>query len=94
MRGDAYRLDAHRLAVSSPATFPISVDWAVDWAADWEGPTLPELADRVAHQFGELPALAGVHALGFANDEPLTPGDVREVCDLLGLPAADFGLDV
>jgi hypothetical protein len=61
---------------------------------DWQPPTLPELAARLEHQFGKLPALAGVHLLGFASDEALTPWDVREVCDLLGVPAADLGLDV
>lgn len=62
-------------------------------AGDWQGPTLAELADRVEHQFGEAPALAGIYTLGFGRDEPLTPGDVHQVCDLLGLPAEDFGID-
>ena len=60
----------------------------------WEGPTLSELADRVEHQFGQAPALAGIYTLGFGRDEPLTPCDVHLVCDLLGLPAEDFGVDV
>ena len=59
----------------------------------WEGPTLKELVERVEHQFGQTPALAGVFTLGFGRDEPLTPGDIRAVCDHLGLPATDFGLD-
>ena len=60
----------------------------------WDGPTLHELADRVEHQFGEAPALAGIYTLGFAQDEPLSPCDIHLVCDLLGLPAEDFGVDV
>lgn len=59
----------------------------------WEGPTLKELVERVEHQFGQTPALAGVFTLGFGRDEPLTPGDIQAVCDHLGLPAEDFGLD-
>ena len=61
---------------------------------EWEGPTLRELADRVEHQFGDAPALAGIFTLGFGRDEPLTPCDIHQVCDLLGLPAEDFGVDV
>lgn len=60
---------------------------------DWEGPTLAELADRVEHQFGTAPGLAGIFTLGFGRDEPLTPSDVHEVCEHLGLPAEDFGVD-
>ena len=63
------------------------------WNA-WDAPTLGELAERVEHQFGDLSALGGIHTLGFARDEPLTPSDVYLVCDLLGLPAEDFGLDI
>jgi len=59
----------------------------------WDGPTLLELVQRVEHQFGQTPALAGVFMLGFGRDEPLTPGDIQAVCDHLGLPAEDFGLD-
>lgn len=59
----------------------------------WDGPTLRELVDRVEHQFGQTPALAGVYMLGFGRDEPLTPGDIQAVCEHLGLPATDFGLD-
>ena len=64
------------------------------WDASWDAPTLRELADRVEHQFGSLPALAGLDSLGFARDEALTPGDVHQNCALLGLPAEDFGLDM
>lgn len=60
----------------------------------WEGPTLGELAERVEHQFGQTPALSGIYMLGFARDEPLTQCDIHMVCDLLGLPAEDFGVDV
>lgn len=65
-----------------------------DWDdVDWDRPTLAELADRVEHQFGETPGLAGIFTLGFGRDEPLTPSDVHEVCEHLGLPAEDFGVD-
>lgn len=65
-----------------------------DFAAAWEGPTLGELAERVEHQFGRTPALSSIYSLGFERDESLTPSDVHRVCDLLGLPAADFDLSV
>ncbi len=60
----------------------------------WDAPTLRELAERVQHQFGSLSSLSGLETLGLGRDEPLSPGDVHLVCDLLGVPAADFGLDV
>lgn len=64
-----------------------------DWLdGDWQGPTLAELAERVEHQFGNAPGLAGIFTLGFGRDEPLTPSDVHEVCEHLGLPAEDFGV--
>ena len=63
-------------------------------SALWQGPTLRELADRVEHQFGQVSALADLDSFGFARDEPLTPCDVYMVCDQLGVPAADFGVDV
>ena len=66
---------------------------ADDWDELWDGPTLRELVDRVEHQFGQTPGLASVFTLGFGSDEPLTPGDIQAVCDHLGLPAEDFGLD-
>ena len=59
----------------------------------WDGPTMRELVERVEHQFGQTPGLASIFTLGFASDEPLTPGDIQAVCDHLGLPAEDFGLD-
>jgi hypothetical protein len=54
---------------------------------------LRELVERVEHQFGETPGLSSVFALGFGSDEWLTPGDIQAVCDHLGLPAEDFGVD-
>lgn len=65
-----------------------------DSSEAWEGPTLHELANRVEHQFGDTPGLAGIYTLGFGRDELLTPGDIRSVCDHLGLPAEDFGIAV
>jgi hypothetical protein len=59
----------------------------------WDSITLRELVERVEHQFGETPGLSGVFALGFGSDEWLTPGDIQAVCEHLGLPAEDFGID-
>ena len=59
----------------------------------WDSLTLRELVERVEHQFGATPGLSGVFALGFGSDEWLTPGDIQAVCDHLGLPAEDFGVD-
>ncbi len=75
-------------AFAGPASFEAA------WDPGWDAPTLRELADRVEHQFGSLPMLAGLENLGFARDEALTPGDVQQVCTLLGVPAVDFGLDM
>jgi hypothetical protein len=59
----------------------------------WDSLTLRELVERVEHQFGTAPGLSSVFALGFGSDEWLTPGDIQAVCDHLGLPAEDFGVD-
>lgn len=59
----------------------------------WDSLTLSDLVERVEHQFGATPGLSGVFALGFGSDEWLTPGDIQAVCDHLGLPAEDFGVD-
>ena len=93
----AVGLDLHRFDAPE-ATPALSVRAVPPSAAaharprGWEGPTLAELAERVEHQFGDTPGLAGIFTLGFGRDEPLTPGDIHEVCEHLGLPAEDFGV--
>lgn len=66
---------------------------AIEEVSPWDSLTLRELVARVEHQFGETPGLSSVFALGFGSDEWLTPGDIQAVCDHLGLPAEDFGVD-
>jgi hypothetical protein len=62
-------------------------------ASPWDSLTLRDLVERVEHQFGETPGLSSVFSLGLGSDEWLTPGDIQAVCDHLGLPAEDFGVD-
>lgn len=93
----ALRLEAHRFETPETvrglgAGTPASIAAETSWARGWEGPTLAELAERVEHQFGDTPGLAGIFTLGFGRDEPLTPSDIHQVCEHLGLPAEDFGV--
>ena len=59
---------------------------------DWHGPTLREFVQQIEHEFGRSLDLSGLRHAGLARDEPLDPSDIRELCDLLGLPAEDFGV--
>lgn len=94
MHASAQFLTHRQLGSSIPPAALVAVTSVPPAEEDrWDGPTLRELVERVEHQFGQAPALSGVFMLGFAPDEPLTPGDIQAVCDHLGLPAEDFGLD-
>jgi len=58
----------------------------------WHGPTLREFVRQIEHEFGRQVDLSGLRLSGLARDEPLDPSDIRSLCDLLGLPAEDFGV--
>lgn len=58
----------------------------------WHGPTLREFVQQIEHEFGRQIDLSGLRLSGFASDEALDPSDIRSLCELLGLPAEDFGV--
>ena len=58
---------------------------------DWQGPTLQEFIRQVQHSFGGVD-LSGLRHAGIDRDEPLDPLEIRELCELLGLPPEDFGV--
>ena len=92
MKAQSQTLSAH-VPVAVQQALPPSPRSAHTDELPWDGPTVREMVERVEHQFGATPGLSGLFALGFGSDEWLTPGDVQAVCDHLGLPAADFGVD-
>ena len=59
---------------------------------DWQGPTLREFVQQIEHEFGRSLDLSSLRLAGLTRDEPLDPSDIRELCELLGLPAEDFGV--
>ncbi len=59
----------------------------------WVGPTLGEFIERAEHEFGADRSLAARMLTGLGPGDNLTASDVRELCDQLGVPAADFGVE-
>lgn len=61
--------------------------------ASWRRPTLAEFVDRVEREFGSTADLGNLPLSGLTRSERLGPGELRDLCAQLGLPAEDFGLD-
>ncbi len=59
----------------------------------WAGPTVAEFAARVESEFGTPGDLTRLLREGMLPDESLEPDEVRELCDQLGVPAEDFGVE-
>ena len=59
----------------------------------WQGPTLKEFCDRVEHEFGASTEIMGLPVVAGGSDESLGPSDVRLLCDQLGIPPEDFGVE-
>ena len=59
----------------------------------WRGPTVAEFVERVEREFGAAGDLTRLLDDGMLRDEPLAPADVRDLCDQLGVPAEDFGVE-
>jgi hypothetical protein len=59
---------------------------------DWRRPTLAEFARQVEHEFGDSVDLSSLALAKMDGDETLSPGTVRTLCDLLGVPPEDFGV--
>jgi hypothetical protein len=47
---------------------------------------------QIEHEFGRSVDLSSLRHVGLGRDESLDPTDIRELCDLLGLPPEDFGV--
>ena len=58
----------------------------------WSRPTLREFVAQLEHEFGNGVDLSALFHTGLGRNERLTPGDVKALCDQLGLPADDFGV--
>ena len=59
----------------------------------WDRPTVGEFIRRAEHQFGTSGDQVSRLLAGYRRSERLASNDVRELCDRLGLPATDFGVD-
>lgn len=59
---------------------------------NWEPPTFAEFIRQIEHEFGDTVDLSSLHLTRADRDEPLTPGSVRSLCELLGVPPEDFGV--
>lgn len=59
----------------------------------WQGPTLSEFCERVEREFGASTEIMGLPVAPGGSDESLAPSDVRLLCDQLGIPAEDFGVE-
>lgn len=59
----------------------------------WHGPTVGEFVERVEHEFGAASDLTRLLGNGMQSDDSLAPADVRDLCNQLGVPAEDFGVE-
>lgn len=75
-----------------PARSPRPMQTQLTLGSRWQGPTIREFIDRVEREFGAAPDLTG-----FLRDsdghQSLKPGEVRVLCDQIGVPAEDFGVE-
>ena len=59
----------------------------------WDRLTVGRFIDLTEHQFGSAADEAIQLLAGYRSSDRLTEADIRMLCDRLGLPAADFGVD-
>jgi hypothetical protein len=59
---------------------------------DWHGPTLREFVRQIEHEFGRGVDISSLRHAGIGHDESLDPAEIRQLCELLGLPPEDFGV--
>jgi hypothetical protein len=87
------RTDPHtRRSLLDPTSRP-PIQTKLTLGSRWQGPTLKEFCDRVEHEFGASTAIMGLPIAPGGGDESLAPADVRLLCDQLGIPPEDFGVE-
>ena len=59
---------------------------------NWEPPTFAEFVRQIEHEFGDSVDLSSLPLTRADGDEALTPGSVRSLCEVLGVPPEDFGV--
>jgi hypothetical protein len=64
-----------------------------DGPGPWDRPTVAEFIQRVEHQFGFDADATGLLLDGYRGSDRLAEEDIRLLCDRLGLPATEFGVD-
>lgn len=58
----------------------------------WDAPTFSEFVRRIEHEFGNSIDLSPLPLTSADGDERLSPGSVRSLCELLGVPPEDLGV--
>lgn len=76
----------------SPPGFARPLQTQLTLGSRWQGPTLKEFIERVEREFGAAPDLTGLLR---ADDrhQSLRPAEVRVLCEQIGVPAEDFGVE-
>lgn len=62
-------------------------------ATRWRRLTFGEFASRLQREFGVATAASGLGSAGFRSRDRLEPSDIRWLCDQVGIPAEDFGIE-
>ena len=58
----------------------------------WEPPTFAEFVRQIEHEFGDSVDLSSLPLTRADSNQALTPGSVRSLCEVLGVPPEDFGV--
>lgn len=59
---------------------------------DWQPPTFAEFIRRIEHEFGDSVDLSSLPLTRADGDQTLTPGSIRSLCEVLGVPPEDLGV--
>ena len=63
-------------------------------ATHWRRLTFGEFASRLEREFGvAATAASGLGSAGFSSRDRLEPSDIRWLCNQVGVPAEDFGIE-
>ena len=61
--------------------------------AEWEAPTFGEFVRQLEHGFGDSLDLSSLPLTRADDDETLSPHSVKSLCEVLGVPPEDFGVE-
>lgn len=61
-------------------------------SSGWQPPTFAEFIRRIEHEFGDSVDLSSLPLTRADGDQTLTPGSIRSLCEVLGVPPEDLGV--